>query len=48
MLFNNCHGSQAALNAQRVQQLLAQMRTPFEVVSPPEWREENHNQPLLF
>jgi len=23
MLFNNCHGSQAALNAQRVQQLLA-------------------------
>jgi len=48
MLFNNCHGSQAALNAQRVQQLLAQMKTPFEVVSPPEWREENGEQPLLF
>jgi uncharacterized protein YecE (DUF72 family) len=48
MLFNNCHGSQAALNAQRVQKLLEKMNTPFEVVPPPEKREENENQPLLF
>ena len=48
MLFNNCHGSQAALNAQRVQKLLEQMKTPFEVIPPPECREENQGQALLF
>jgi len=48
MLFNNCHSSQAALNAQRVQKLLSQMKTPLEVVPPPEWQEEDGNQPLLF
>jgi hypothetical protein len=48
MLFNNCHSSQAAMNAQRVQQLLSQMKTAVEVVQPPEWTEEEGNQPLLF
>src|SRR6266851_9643369 len=32
MLFNNCFSSQAAINAQRVQKLLSQMKTPLEVV----------------
>jgi uncharacterized protein YecE (DUF72 family) len=48
MLFNNCHSSQAAMNAQRVQKLLAQMNTPLQVVSPPEWQDETGNQRLLF
>jgi uncharacterized protein YecE (DUF72 family) len=48
MLFNNCYGTQAALNAQRVQQLLAQMRTPLEIVPPPEGTEQEGEQRLLF
>jgi hypothetical protein len=48
MLFNNCYGTQAALNAQRVQELLAQMTTPLEVVPPPEWTEQEGEQRLLF
>jgi len=48
MLFNNCYGTQAALNAQRVQKLLAQMATPLEVVPPPEWTESEGDQRLLF
>ena len=48
MLFNNCYGTQAALNAQRVQKLLAQMTTPLEVVPPPEWGEQEGEQRLLF
>lgn len=48
MLFNNCYGTQAARNAQRVQQLLAQMMTPLEIVPPPEAREQEGEQRLLF
>jgi len=48
MLFNNCYGTQAAMNAQRVQQLLTQMTTPLEVVPPPEWTEQEGEQRLLF
>jgi uncharacterized protein YecE (DUF72 family) len=48
MLFNNCHSSQAAMNAQRVQKLLSQMETPLQVVPPPEWQPEEGNQKLLF
>ena len=48
MLFNNCYGTQAALNAQRVQQLLTEMTTPLEVVPPPEWTEQEGEQRLLF
>jgi uncharacterized protein YecE (DUF72 family) len=48
MLFNNCHSSQAAMNAQRVQQLLSQLKTPLEVVPPHDWEPEGGDQPLLF
>lgn len=48
MLFNNCHSSQAAMNAQRVQKLLSQLKTPLEVVPPPDWEPEGGNQGLLF
>jgi uncharacterized protein YecE (DUF72 family) len=48
MLFNNCFSSQAALNAQRVKELLANLpKTPLEVVEPPEWQEDSR-QRLLF
>jgi len=48
MLFNNCHSSQAAMNAQRVQKLLSQMNNPLQVVPPPDWQEELGDQRLLF
>ena len=48
MLFNNCYGTQAALNAQRVQKLLEQMTTPLHVVPPPKWSEQEGDQRLLF
>jgi uncharacterized protein YecE (DUF72 family) len=47
MLFNNCFSTQAALNALRVKELLAQLKTPLELVEPPEWQEDNR-QRLLF
>jgi uncharacterized protein YecE (DUF72 family) len=47
MLFNNCFSSQAALNAQRVKELLTHLKTPLEVVEPPEWQEDSR-QRLLF
>src|SRR5207248_7868680 len=48
MLFNNCYGTQAARNARRVQQLLAQMTMPLEVVPPPQASEQEGEQRLLF
>jgi uncharacterized protein YecE (DUF72 family) len=47
LLFNNCFSSQAALNALRVKELLTQLKTPLEVVEPPEWQEDSR-QRLLF
>jgi uncharacterized protein YecE (DUF72 family) len=47
MLFNNCFSSQAALNAQRVKELLGQLKAPLEIVAPPEWQEDSR-QRLLF
>jgi uncharacterized protein YecE (DUF72 family) len=47
MLFNNCFSAQAALNAQRVKELLGQLKTPLEIVAPPEWQEDSR-QGLLF